>query len=73
MKMTAVKQGYAPDGHFDPGEVARALDDCSRKALEDVQPGIDYRRASAVLFLIGNCPPETGQALAQSPQVRQAF
>ena len=45
---------------FDPTAVARALYDSSRQTLEDIQPGVDSRQASVVLFLVGDCPPESG-------------
>jgi len=46
---------------FDPAVVARALYDSSRQVLEAVQPGIDYRQASVVLFLVGTCPAGSGR------------
>jgi hypothetical protein len=46
---------------FDPARVARTLYGSSRQVLEAVQPRIDYRKASVVLFLIGNCPAESGR------------
>lgn len=51
----------ASTGHLEPPEVSRALYASSRQALVDVQPGIDYRQASVVLFLIGDCPSGPGQ------------
>ena len=45
---------------FNPAAVARTLYDSSRRALVAAQPGIDYRKASVVLFLIGDCPVENG-------------
>ena len=49
-----------PADRFDPSMVARALYDSSRQALAAAQPGIDYRKASVVLFLVGDCPAESG-------------
>ena len=48
-------------GQFNPSDVSRALYASSRQTLADVQPGIDYRQASVVLFLIGDCPAAPGQ------------
>ncbi len=45
---------------LDPTAIARALYSSSRRALESVQPGIDHKKASVVLFLIGNHPAEKG-------------
>ena len=45
---------------FDPSAVTRALYDSSRQALVAAQSEIDYRQASVVLFLLGNCPAESG-------------
>ncbi len=43
-----------------PSAIARALYSSSRRALESVQPGIDHKKASVVLFLVGNYPAEKG-------------
>lgn len=43
---------------FDPVAVTRALYNSSRGVLESVKAGIDYQKASVVLFLVGNCPSE---------------
>jgi len=48
-------------GLFHPRDVSRALYASSRQTLLDVQPGIDYRQASVVLFLIGESPFAPGQ------------
>jgi 1-acyl-sn-glycerol-3-phosphate acyltransferase len=45
---------------FDPAAVTRALFDSSRGVLESVQGGIDRKKASVVLFLVGSCPVEKG-------------
>ena len=45
---------------FNPAAVARDLYASSRQALYTAQSGIDYRQASVVLFLVGDCPPEKG-------------
>ena len=45
---------------FDPSGVTRALYDSSRQALAAAQPGMDYRKASVVLFLVGDCPAISG-------------
>ncbi len=60
MKTTARKQVHPLAGRLDPSVVTRALYDCSRQALASVQPGIDYRQASVVLFLVGKYPAESG-------------
>jgi len=60
VKTTAQKQTQMAADRFDPSVVSRALYDSSRQALAAVQPGIDYRQASVVLFLVGDCPAESG-------------
>ena len=60
MKTTARKQIHMSADRFDPSVVTRALYDSSRQALAAVQSGIDYRKASVVLFLVGDCPAENG-------------
>ena len=45
---------------FDPSVVSRALYNSSRGVLESVNGGVDYKKASVVLFLVGNCPAEKG-------------
>jgi hypothetical protein len=61
MKATASRHRPATGDIFDPDMVTRALYPGSREALKAIQPGIDYREASVVLFLVGNCPPGGGQ------------
>jgi len=48
-------------GPFKPRDVSQALYASSRQALVDIQPGIDYRRASVVLFLVGDYPSAPGR------------
>jgi len=61
MKRTGVQKTSLPEALFDPAAVTRALYESSRQALAAAQPGIDYRKASVVLFLVGDCPPEGGR------------
>jgi len=55
------EQSRPVTGRFNPLEVSRVLYPGSRRALADIQPGIDYRQASVVLFLIGDFPFTRGQ------------
>lgn len=79
MNMNRDKHRDLPADVFSPLAVSRALYDSSRQALVDVQPGIDYRQASVVLFLVGDCPAEKGRRVEpclilnkRSARVRQA-
>ena len=60
MKRTTGKHTLLPAGVFDPAGITRALYDSSRQTLVAAQAGIDYRKASVVLFLVGDCPAESG-------------
>ena len=46
--------------NLDPAAITRALYTSSQRVLESVQPGIDHKKASVVLFLLGHCPIEKG-------------
>ncbi len=79
MKTTVRKQIHMRADRFDPSVATRALYDSSRQALAAAQPGIDYRKASVVLFLVGDCPIESGDRREpclilnkRSARVRQA-
>ncbi len=45
---------------LDPAAATQALYNSSRRVLESVQKGVDLKKASVVLFLVGNCPTEKG-------------
>lgn len=45
---------------LDPDGIIQALYNSSRRALESAQTGLDLKKASVVLFLVGTCPAEKG-------------